>query len=187
MTSRCTRRGPCPDGRERRGQVDGHQGAQRRVPHNRGEVMLGGSPISIANPAASQAAGIATVFQDIHLGPKLNVVENVMLGHEVRGRFGINWAATRERAAGILASLGLDDLNLKVRLDTLKPAAQQLVAIARAMVDNPACCSSTNRPRVWPRPMCSGSSGSSGASGSVVSRSCSCPTSSSRPSRSATG
>lgn len=106
-------------------------------PTSEGEVRVAGESVTIGSPAASQAAGIATVFQDIHLGPKLNVVENVMLGNEVRGRFGINWAATRRKAAEVLGSLGLDDLSLRARLDTLTPAVQQLVAIARAMVSEP--------------------------------------------------
>ena len=106
-------------------------------PVDGGEVLLDGEPLSLAGPADAHAAGIATVFQDIHLGPRLNVVENVMLGHEVRGRFGINWSATRARAAEVLADLGLDDLDVNRGLDTLSPSVQQLVAIARAMVDRP--------------------------------------------------
>lgn len=106
-------------------------------PVDGGEVLLDGTPISITGPGASRAAGIATVFQDIHLGPRLNVVENVMLGHEIRGRFGIDWRATRAKASEVLADLGLDDLDVNARLGTLPPSTQQLVAIARAMVSEP--------------------------------------------------
>lgn len=106
-------------------------------PVDGGEVLLDGAPVTISGPGESRASGIATVFQDIHLGPKLNVVENVMLGHEVRGRVGINWAATRRKAGEVLAGLGLDDLDLNARLDALPPSVQQLVAIARAMVSEP--------------------------------------------------
>lgn len=106
-------------------------------PVDSGEVLLDGVPVAIAGPGESRALGIATVFQDIHLGPRLNVVENVMLGHEVRGRFGINWSATKAVASEVLTGLGLDDLDLSVRLDSLPPSVQQLVAIARAMVPRP--------------------------------------------------
>lgn len=106
-------------------------------PIDGGQLLRDGEPLEISNPAQSRAAGIATVFQDIHLGPKLNVVENVMLGHEVRGPLGINWRATRARAREVLADLGLEELNLRTGLGNLPPAVQQLVAIARAMVDNP--------------------------------------------------
>lgn len=107
------------------------------LPIDSGTLYLDGAPVRFSSPAESFAAGIATVFQDIHLGPKLSVVENVMLGHEVRGRLGINWAATRQRAAATLSDLGLDDLDLRTRLSSLSPAVQQLVAIARAMVGDP--------------------------------------------------
>lgn len=106
-------------------------------PIDAGEILLDGVPVRLSGPADAHAAGIATVFQDIHLGPKLNVVENVMLGHEVRGRFGIDWRATKARAAEVLTDLGLDDLDLNRGLDTLPPSVQQLVAIARAMVERP--------------------------------------------------
>lgn len=106
-------------------------------PVDAGEVLLDGEAISIASPAASRAYGIGTAFQDIHLGPKMTVVENVMLGHEARGLLGINWRATKARAAEVLGDLGLDDLNLSARLGELPPAVQQLVAIARAMVSQP--------------------------------------------------
>ncbi|HMS36193.1 MAG TPA: ATP-binding cassette domain-containing protein, partial [Arachnia sp.] len=69
------------------------------LPIDSGEIVLDGEPVRFSSLADSHAAGVATVFQDIHLGPKLNVVENVMLGHESRGRFGIDWKATRARAA----------------------------------------------------------------------------------------
>ena len=107
------------------------------LPIDSGEIVLDGEPVRFSSLADSHAAGVATVFQDIHLGPKLNVVENVMLGHESRGRFGIDWKATRARAAAVLADLGLDDLDLGARLSTLPPSVQQLVAIARAMVSQP--------------------------------------------------
>ena len=107
------------------------------VPIHTGQVLLEGEPVSIAGPAASRELGIATVFQDINLGPKLSVAENVMLGQEVRGRFGIDWRATRARAVSILRDLGVDDLDVSVRLGHLAPSVQQQVAIARAMVGNP--------------------------------------------------
>ncbi|QXT62124.1 sugar ABC transporter ATP-binding protein [Tessaracoccus palaemonis] len=102
-----------------------------------GEILLDGEPVALANPAASRAAGIATVFQDIHLSGNLTVAENVMLGHEPRGRFGIDWGATRAAAAEVLSRLGLEDLDLRTRLNALSPSTQQLVAVARAMVGRP--------------------------------------------------
>lgn len=102
-----------------------------------GRILVDGEPVHMSSPASSRALGIAPVFQDIDLGPRLSVAENVMLGQEVRGRFGIDWRTTRAVAREQLDRLGLADLDLRARLDRLTPPEQQLVAIARAMVGNP--------------------------------------------------
>jgi len=102
-----------------------------------GSIVIDGQEVVLRSPADALAAGIAVVFQDIHLGPTLTVAENVMLGREVRGRFGIDWKETSRRAAAQLAELGLDDIDLDARLSRLSPPIQQLVAIARAMVARP--------------------------------------------------
>ena len=104
---------------------------------DRGEIRIDGVVQRLTTPVESAAAGIAPVYQDSHLVPNLSVAENVMLGNETRRRFGINWTATRRRAADMLGQLGLDDLDPRVRLSMLPPAIQQLVAIARAMVGAP--------------------------------------------------
>ena len=104
---------------------------------DRGEIRIDGVVRRLTTPVESAAAGIAPVYQDSHLVPNLSVAENVMLGNETRRRFGINWTATRRRAADMLGQLGLDDLDPRVRLSVLPPAIQQLVAIARAMVGAP--------------------------------------------------
>lgn len=102
-----------------------------------GDVVVDGEPRRFAGVADSRAAGIATVFQEAQLSPNLSVAENVMLGRERRGRFGIDWRRTRADAAEALARLGLDELDPKTPLSLLTPAQKQLVALARAVVDEP--------------------------------------------------
>ncbi|WP_447913793.1 sugar ABC transporter ATP-binding protein [Microbacterium phyllosphaerae] len=102
-----------------------------------GTVFVDGEPRRFAGVADSRAAGIATVFQEAQLSPNLSVAENVMLGRERRGRFGIDWRRTRADAAEALGRLGLDDLDPKTPLSMLTPAQKQLVALARAVVDDP--------------------------------------------------
>lgn len=104
---------------------------------NSGTITIDGHEQVFRSPADSLAAGVAVVFQDIHLSPTLTVAENVMLGRETKARVGINWKATRSAAAAQLAELGLDDLNLNTKLSKLSPPVKQLVAIARAMVAKP--------------------------------------------------
>jgi simple sugar transport system ATP-binding protein len=57
-----------------------------------------------------------------------------MLGHEVRGPFGINWRRTHEAAHEALVGLGLGHIDPKQPLSSISLALQQLVAISRAMV-----------------------------------------------------
>ncbi|WP_157535564.1 sugar ABC transporter ATP-binding protein [Microbacterium sp. Root1433D1] len=102
-----------------------------------GTVRIAGERRRFSGVADSRAAGIATVFQETQLSPNLSVAENVMLGHERRGLFGIDWRRTRADAAEALGRLGLDDLDPKTPVGMLSPAQKQLVALARSVVDQP--------------------------------------------------
>jgi len=99
-----------------------------------GSILIAGQERRLHGTADAQSAGISTVYQEVNLCPNLTVGENVMLGHEVRGRFGVNWRATNRAAAEALATLGLADLDPRRPLSTISLAMQQLVAISRAMV-----------------------------------------------------
>jgi simple sugar transport system ATP-binding protein len=81
----------------------------------------------------AQSAGIATVYQEVNLCSNLSVGENVMLGHEVRGRFGVDWKATHQAAREALARLDVH-IDPRSMLGTHSIAVQQLVAISRATV-----------------------------------------------------
>ncbi|UUE20031.1 sugar ABC transporter ATP-binding protein [Microbacterium sp. J1-1] len=102
-----------------------------------GTVTIAGEQRRLSGVADSRAAGIATVFQETQLSPNLSVAENVMLGHERRGMFGIDWRRTRADAAQALGRLGLDDLDPRTPVSMLSPAQKQLVALARSVVDQP--------------------------------------------------
>ena len=98
-----------------------------------GSIVVAGQERSFGGTGDAQAAGISTVYQEVNLAPNLTIGENVMLGHEVRGAFGVNWRATHRAATEALARLGLDQLDTRQPLSTLSIAMQQLVAISRAM------------------------------------------------------
>jgi monosaccharide-transporting ATPase len=102
-----------------------------------GEIVLDGVARRFTGPAEAKTAGITAVFQDERLTDNLSIGENVMIGHEIRGRLGISWSQTHRRAAEMLAELGLGDLDSRLPLRSLSPALRQLVAISRAMVDRP--------------------------------------------------
>lgn len=100
---------------------------------NAGTITVTGSPRHFNGTDDAQAAGIATVYQEVNLCANLTVGENVMLGHEVRGALGIDWKATHARAREVLARLDLG-IDPRSMLSSHSIAVQQLVAIGRAMV-----------------------------------------------------
>ncbi|WPF84151.1 sugar ABC transporter ATP-binding protein [Sanguibacter sp. 4.1] len=99
-----------------------------------GTIVVDGQQRDLRGTADAQDAGIATVYQEVNLCTNLSIGENVMLGHEARGPFGVSWRRTHAQAQAALARLGLDDLDTHAPLSSLSIALQQLVAISRAMV-----------------------------------------------------
>ncbi|KQM57772.1 sugar ABC transporter ATP-binding protein [Agreia sp. Leaf210] len=99
-----------------------------------GSILVSGGPRQFSGTADAQSAGISTVYQEVNLCDNLTVGENVMLGNEIRGAFGINWKKTHQAAHEALVGLGLGDLDPHQPLSSISLALQQLVAISRAMV-----------------------------------------------------
>ncbi len=97
-----------------------------------GTVRVAGVERSFGSPAASQEAGISTVYQEINLCTNLTVAENMMLGREPRRFGGIHTKAMNRAARATLDRLGLD-IDPASQLGQHPIAIQQLVAIARAV------------------------------------------------------
>jgi ribose transport system ATP-binding protein len=97
-------------------------------------MELAGAPYAPRNPHDARRAGVAMIYQELNLAPDLDVVENVMLGQEVRRLGLVQRAAQRERVGRALAQLGRDDLPLSTPVGQLSVADQQVVEIARALV-----------------------------------------------------
>ncbi len=91
-----------------------------------------GEPVRFDGPAAAQAAGISTVYQEVNLVPSMSVAGNLFLGREPR-RFGlVDFARMRAEAGELLRGLGIDVAPGRP-LRTLGLGAQQMVAVARAV------------------------------------------------------
>jgi galactofuranose transport system ATP-binding protein len=101
-------------------------------PRDGGQVLIGGRPSEARSPREAEAAGIATVYQEINLIPDLSVAENICLGRQPRRAGCIRWGAVRTRARAALARLGLE-LDVDRPLSACSIAVQQLVAVARAL------------------------------------------------------
>ena len=97
-----------------------------------GTILIDGGEHHFTTPAAAQAAGISTVYQEVNLVPNLTVAENMLLGREPRRFGGIDVRAMNRRAQETLDRLGLAIAPTSV-LGEHPIAVQQLVAIARAV------------------------------------------------------
>jgi ABC-type sugar transport system ATPase subunit len=102
-------------------------------PPSEGEILIDGSPVRLDAPRDAVACGISTVYQEFNSIPLLSVAQNIFLGHEPVGRFGIlDRRALKRDVRAILESyqLVLDETAL---VEDLSIADQQLVEIARAL------------------------------------------------------
>ncbi|SDS98765.1 sugar ABC transporter ATP-binding protein [Microlunatus soli] len=99
---------------------------------DQGRIEVGGTVQRFARPADAQAAGIATIHQELDLVGELSIAENMSLGREPR-RFGILDRGTLRRSAREqLQRLGIElDVDRPVR--TLRVGERQLVEIANAL------------------------------------------------------
>ena len=100
---------------------------------DRGRILLAGEEVHFSSPFRALQYGVTIVAQETALAPDLTVTENIFLGHRMaKSRTGIDWSATRRRAAEVLGRLELDyDPDRLVR--HLRPDQCQMVEIARAL------------------------------------------------------
>ncbi len=102
----------------------------------KGHIYLDGRDISkLSESDLAQIRGrkIGFVFQQFHLIPTLNALENVMLPLEFQG---IPSEDAAKRSIGILSSVGLGDRTEHLP-SQLSGGQQQRVAIARSLSNNP--------------------------------------------------
>ena len=98
-----------------------------------GTIEINGSVQSFANPKQALAAGVSTVFQELSLLPNLSIAENMFLGREIIGRFGIpNRSAMEDRTREALAELGLT-IDPGILVSELSIAERQFVEIAHGI------------------------------------------------------
>jgi rhamnose transport system ATP-binding protein len=98
-----------------------------------GELEVAGELVQFRSVADSKAVGISVIYQEPTLFPDLSVAENIYIGRQPVGRFGlIDHRAMRSAAAALFERLG-------VHIDPARPAEglsiadQQLIEIAKAI------------------------------------------------------
>lgn len=98
-----------------------------------GEIILDGQQVSVPSPRAAQALGIGIVHQELNLMNHLTAAQNIFIGREPRGRFGLlDEKALNEQAVALFARLHLR-LDSRTPVGELSVARQQMVEIAKAL------------------------------------------------------
>jgi len=97
-----------------------------------GEIVFDGQVRHFSNIRESEHAGVVIIHQELALIPELSIAENIFLGNEQLGGFGIDWIATRQRATELLARVGLAE-NPDSKVKDIGVGKQQLVEIAKAL------------------------------------------------------
>ena len=107
------------------------------VAPDEGRMLLDGEPVSFPSPAAANAAGIASIFQELSLIPDLTVADNIAISNPPR-RFGlIDRRAQRRMAEEALARSGADDIHPLALVKDLSLSRRQMVEIAKALARRP--------------------------------------------------
>jgi L-arabinose transport system ATP-binding protein len=97
-----------------------------------GSLVIDGRPQVFRRTVDALAAGIAVIYQELHLVPEMSVAENLFLGH-LPHRFGIvNRRALAEAARQQLALIG-ETIDPWTKLGALSLAQRQMVEIAKAL------------------------------------------------------
>ncbi|MGE4465150.1 sugar ABC transporter ATP-binding protein [Sphaerochaeta sp.] len=105
-------------------------------PDEGAEIIIDGELQKTITPLDSLKRGIAVIYQDFSLFPNLSVAENIAMVSRVEKRKRlVSWRETNQIARTALAKLGLE-IPLSKTLSELSVAKQQLVAIARALVND---------------------------------------------------
>ncbi|WP_040678417.1 sugar ABC transporter ATP-binding protein [Rhizobium mesoamericanum] len=102
-----------------------------------GRMLLDGKDVSFRSPAAANAAGIVSVFQELSLVPDLSVADNVVISNPPK-RFGmIDRRAQRRIAEEALSRAGAFDIHPSSLVKDLPLSRRQMVEIAKALARRP--------------------------------------------------
>jgi ribose transport system ATP-binding protein len=99
---------------------------------DQGEILIDGSAVRFADPRAAQAAGVATIFQELDLVPSLDVTANLFLGRELTRAGVLDRGAMRRAARARLDAIGFD-VDVDQPVGELSVGRRQIVAIAKAL------------------------------------------------------
>jgi ribose transport system ATP-binding protein len=102
-----------------------------------GRILMDRRPLAASTPAEVQAAGVATVFQEVLVAPDRSVAENILLGRDSLLRWGVRPSQRRAVAAKTLSRLTSTPIDVEAPAGGLPLNVRQLIVLAWALVWSP--------------------------------------------------
>lgn len=100
-----------------------------------GEIYLDGQPVVFDSTTDATEKGISIIHQELSLAPNLSVRDNIFMGREISGPFGVDFAEEERLTAEVLKELQLP-IEPTTLVSDLRVGQQQIVEIARALSIN---------------------------------------------------
>lgn len=104
---------------------------------DKGTIHFRGKQVELKNPAEARGFGIEIVSQELNVAPLLTVAENISLGRWPTRAGRVDYAEMNQRAVETLARLDAT-IDPDLYVNQLSPAQQQLVEIAKALLQQPS-------------------------------------------------
>jgi len=100
-----------------------------------GQIIWQGQPVNFHSPRDATDAGIATVYQDLALCDNLDIVANMLLGHEIRRHLLLDEVTMEQMAKKTLSDLRVVTVrNIRQPVGSLSGGQRQSVAVAKAVM-----------------------------------------------------
>jgi erythritol transport system ATP-binding protein len=97
-----------------------------------GTLEVNGEMVKFASTNDAREKGIAIIHQELNLAPNLPVRDNIFMGREIIGRFGVDFEAERKATVAVLNRLE-EPISPETLVSELRLGQQQIVEIARAL------------------------------------------------------
>lgn len=99
-----------------------------------GEILFEGEAVHFKGPAESREKGIACVYQELNIVPRLPVVDNIFLGSHVKKKNGfLDYDYMNRKTEEIMHSMG-QDISAGAVSGSLGMGPQQMIEIGRAVL-----------------------------------------------------
>ena len=100
-----------------------------------GKIFIDGKEVAITGVNSARDNGISIIHQELVLVPHMTVAENIFLGREPSGKFGVNRVQMSQEAQRMLDTFDLG-IDADSQIADLSIAQQQLVEIVKAISFN---------------------------------------------------